>query len=126
MIQMTLLEQYAPRFGCRLTPEQARAFQTYYDALVDWNERINLTAISGAEAAQIKHFLDSLTCLLAFPDGQGLSVLAVGSGAGFPGLPLKIVRPPCIPTVCDALPILVREIQIYTPHEKSSLLRYLW
>jgi 16S rRNA (guanine527-N7)-methyltransferase len=90
---MDLLTRYCPRFGCSLTPEQIIAFQVYSDELVAWNERANLTAITGAEAIEVKHFLDSLTCLQALPQGDGLLVLDVGSGAGFPGLPLKIVRP---------------------------------
>lgn len=90
---MPLLQQHASGFGWQLTPAQLAAFQTYADELETWNRRANLTAITGDEAVQIKHFLDSLTCLLAFPDGEGQRAIDVGSGAGFPGLPLKIMRP---------------------------------
>ena len=90
---MQLLEQHAQTFGLHLTPEQIAAFQIYDDELAAWNERANLTAISGAEAVQIKHFLDSLTCLLAFPGQPAPRVIDVGTGAGFPGLPIRIVRP---------------------------------
>lgn len=90
---MELLVEHAQQFGFRLTAEQRAVFQTYYDELTIWNERVNLTAITGSQAVQIKHFLDSLTCLLAFPSGTYLRVIDVGSGAGFPGLPIKIMRP---------------------------------
>ncbi len=90
---MIVLQESARRLGWQLTTAQLAAFQTYADELAAWNQRANLTAINQPDAVQIKHFLDSLTCLLAFPPGQGLRVIDVGSGAGFPGLPLKIVRP---------------------------------
>jgi len=99
---MQLLEQHALAFGLHLTPEQITAFQTYHDELAAWNERANLTAISGTEAVQIKHFLDSLTCLLAFPAGAPLRVIDVGTGAGFPGLPIRIVRPDVRLTLLEA------------------------
>jgi 16S rRNA (guanine527-N7)-methyltransferase len=90
---MPLLQHHAQRFCWQLTPQQLEAFQVYYDELAAWNQRANLTAIVQPEAVEIKHFLDSLTCLLAFPEGRGLRVIDVGSGAGFPGLPVRIVRP---------------------------------
>lgn len=81
--------------GIELTPAQLAMFQTYYEQLVDWNRRVNLTAITDYEDVQIKHFADSLAVLLAIGGdfGAQTSLIDVGSGAGFPGLPLKIVRP---------------------------------
>ena len=80
--------------GLVLTPQQRRAFQLYYQELVTWNARFNLTAITDLEGVQVRHFLDSLSCLLAIgDDAQGQSLIDVGSGAGFPGFPLKIVYP---------------------------------
>ena len=76
------------------------AFQRYFEELVTWNRRLNLTAITEYEQVQVRHFADSLTCLLASPGlleaaRQGLECAAidVGAGAGFPGIPLKIVWP---------------------------------
>jgi 16S rRNA (guanine527-N7)-methyltransferase len=100
---MHLLERHALRFGWRLTPGQLAAFQTYADELEVWNVRANLTAIVEPGAVQIKHFLDSLTCLLAVPALEGLQVIDVGSGAGFPGLPLKIVRPDLHMTLLESV-----------------------
>jgi 16S rRNA (guanine527-N7)-methyltransferase len=73
-------------------------FQRYRQELLDWNTRVNLTAITKPEEVLIKHFLDSLSLLLALPssllhDETSLRLLDIGSGAGFPGLPLKIVHP---------------------------------
>src|SRR5438132_2102852 len=67
-------------------------FLRYRQELLDWNTRINLTAITDPEEVLIKHFLDSLS-LLSVYDKPRARLLDIGSGAGFPGLPLKIVRP---------------------------------
>lgn len=92
---MELLEEGARRWGLDLTPYMLAAFQTYYEELIAWNERANLTAITDYREVQIKHFLDSLSCLLVL---EGLPLerwrgLDIGAGAGLPGLPLKIARP---------------------------------
>jgi len=65
--RMRLLRHGARDLGLCLTPEHLAAFQLYYEELVSWNERFNLTAVTEYEAVQSKHFLDSLTCLLALP-----------------------------------------------------------
>lgn len=79
--------------GLRLSSAQLSAFQTYEDQLIEWNQRFNLTAISEPEKIRIKHFLDSLTCLIATRDTAMNRIADVGAGAGFPGIPLKIVFP---------------------------------
>lgn len=84
----------AKALGLPLSPSQVQAFQRYADELLAWNKRLNLTAITTPEGIQIKHFLDSLTCLLAIPPTSGpRRVIDVGTGAGFPGVPLKIYDP---------------------------------
>jgi 16S rRNA (guanine527-N7)-methyltransferase len=108
---MELLRDGARSLGLCLTSVHVRAFQTYYHELGAWNLKFNLTTVTRYEEVQIKHFLDSLTCLLALPvpgaapsaglpDVVPLSTaetpllcMDVGTGAGFPGLPLKIMRP---------------------------------
>src|SRR5205809_4969724 len=67
-------------------------FLRYRQELLDWNTRFNLTAITDPEEVLIKHFLDSLSLLIAY-DRPGARLLDIGSGAGFPGLPRKIARP---------------------------------
>ena len=85
----------AARLGVSLSAEQIRLFRRYYLAMAEWNERVNLTAVSGWEATQRRHFLDSLSVRAALPDGvlDGGRFADVGSGAGLPGIPLKIAFP---------------------------------
>ncbi len=71
---------------------QIRTFMTYLSELKKWNKAYNLTALKTDEDIIVKHFLDSLLYLKAIPEGE-VSVMDVGSGAGFPGIPIKIVRP---------------------------------
>lgn len=79
--------------GFPLTQQQQKAFQLFEDELIAWNEKFNLTAIRDREGIRVKHFLDSLTCLRAFPALQNHKVIDIGTGAGFPGIPLKLYCP---------------------------------
>ncbi|TKJ28592.1 MAG: 16S rRNA (guanine(527)-N(7))-methyltransferase RsmG [Chloroflexi bacterium B3_Chlor] len=91
---MELLQTGAKEWGLTLTPDQLEAFELYYQQLIVWNERVNLTAITNYEEVQVKHFLDSLSCLQVLSDlSPEARCIDIGAGAGFPGLPLKIVRP---------------------------------
>ncbi len=79
--------------GLSLNPSQVEAFETYARELAAWNQRISLTAISKPSEVRNKHFLDSLSCWLALRGTPIERVIDLGSGAGFPGLPLKILQP---------------------------------
>ena len=82
----------AKRLGFELSQPQLESFQLYYEELVQWNERVNLTAIKDYEEVQTRHFLDSLTVAL-FLDDIPCPVLDLGTGAGFPGIPVRILLP---------------------------------
>jgi len=84
-----------------VSPRQAEQFCRYYELLVDWNSRMNLTAITEKEDVAKKHFLDSLLAIPYLPEGA--SCIDVGTGAGFPGIPLAIMRPDLSMTLLDSL-----------------------
>jgi 16S rRNA (guanine527-N7)-methyltransferase len=96
---MEQLEAGARHLGLTLNSKQLALFQVFYQDLVAWNQRFNLTAITEYEQVQIRHFVDSLSCLLAFEESHSdrgdrpLRCIDIGSGAGFPGLPIKIYCP---------------------------------
>ena len=91
---MKVLAQQAQEIlGLRLTNTQLAALETYEKELISWNQKTNLTAIDQPEKIRTKHFLDSMSCVLAMRDTPMARVIDVGSGAGFPGLPLKILYP---------------------------------
>lgn len=95
----------AARLGLSLTEGQLASFEIYYRELVAWNERVNLTAVTACEEVQTRHFLDSLACspvVPALPEGGRMRAIDVGSGAGLPGLPLKIVWPGLRLTLLEA------------------------
>ena len=87
-LQQTLLQH-----GFPLEPVQLDQFVTYWRELKRWNSRMNLTSIRGDREIIIKHFLDSLSVLQCFDIKPGDSVIDIGTGAGFPGLPIKIYIP---------------------------------
>jgi 16S rRNA (guanine527-N7)-methyltransferase len=101
---MKTLESGAGELGLSLTPGQLEKFGLFYRELIDWNRRVNLTAITGYEEVQVRHFLDSLTVVLAVGplDRPDVRVIDIGSGAGLPGVPLKIVFPAVRLTLLEA------------------------
>jgi 16S rRNA (guanine527-N7)-methyltransferase len=100
---MEKLKAGAKKLGLDLTSEQLDQFQMYYQELVDWNRRINLTAITDYEEVQTRHLLDSLTLTLVLKPSIGnASIIDVGTGAGIPGLPLKIMFPEIELVLLDA------------------------
>lgn len=88
--------------GIVLTDTQLHQFELYYQTLVEWNEKMNLTAITQKEDVYLKHFYDSLTISFDY-DFKDQSLCDIGAGAGFPSIPLKIVYPQLKVTIVDSL-----------------------
>jgi 16S rRNA (guanine527-N7)-methyltransferase len=96
-----LLIEGAKAFGVYLDEKAIKAFDIYLKELLKWNQKINLTAIRSEKGIVLKHFLDSLSVKPYLPEDS--SVLDIGSGAGFPGIPLKIARPAHQMTLMDSV-----------------------
>jgi 16S rRNA (guanine527-N7)-methyltransferase len=93
----------APALGIELTVEQLGRFEEFYRLLLETNKSLNLTSIVEEREVAIKHFLDSLTCFSAVSFDDGMTLMDIGAGAGFPGIPLKICRPGLLVTLVESL-----------------------
>ena len=91
------------KINIEITQEQLDKLNKFYDLLVNWNEKINLTTITNQNDVYLKHFYDSLTLIKVVDLTKDLKVLDVGTGAGFPGIVLKIVFPNLKITLLDSL-----------------------
>ena len=91
-------------FGFPLTDRQKEQYERYFELLVEWNEKINLTAITEKDEVYIKHFYDSIAPILqGLIENQPIRLLDIGAGAGFPSLPMKILFPELDVTIIDSL-----------------------
>lgn len=109
----SLLSRSASSIGIDLTNEQVGKFIIYLGQLKEWNRTTNLTSIVKDEEIVVKHFIDSIAAVNAESFTQGSLIFDIGSGAGFPGIPLKIIRPD------------LRFVLVEPSKKKSSFLRYI-
>ncbi|CRK82452.1 16S rRNA (guanine(527)-N(7))-methyltransferase RsmG [Neobacillus massiliamazoniensis] len=101
-----ILEQFATMLhdkGISLSEDQLGQFEAYYETLVEWNEKMNLTAITNKADVFLKHFYDSITASIYFDFTKPFHLCDVGAGAGFPSIPLKIAFPHIQVTIVDSL-----------------------
>lgn len=89
--------------GISLSPQQLEQYETYYSLLVEWNEKMNLTAITEKREVYLKHFYDSISAAFYFDFHHPYHLCDVGAGAGFPSLPIKIAFPELHITIVDSL-----------------------
>ena len=105
----TLLDQQ----NIILTDQQKFQFERYFELLVEWNQKINLTAITDKEEVYLKHFYDSIAPILqGLISNQAIKLLDIGAGAGFPSLPMKILFPQLEVTIIDSLNKRINFLQL--------------
>lgn len=102
------LINYAKKLHINLNDTKCKQLLDYYHLLIEWNKKINLTSITDYEEVVIKHFIDSLSIVYSIDLNGEFSLVDVGSGAGFPGIPLKIVFPSLNVTLIDSLDKRIR------------------
>lgn len=101
MDEIQFIEQLKIK-GINLTDKQIQQFHQYYKILIEWNQKMNLTAITKKEEVYLKHFYDSISVAFDF-SFSNQSIIDVGAGAGFPSIPLKIIYPDLQITIVDSL-----------------------
>jgi 16S rRNA (guanine527-N7)-methyltransferase len=99
----TLVRNAQELFGIQLSKTQLKALTTYEKELMIWNEKISLTAIRDEAGIRTKHFLDSFSCVQAWMEDPPQTLVDIGSGAGFPGIPLKILYPRLKLTIVESV-----------------------
>lgn len=98
-----ILQDFAEKSDIKLTDIQVQKFKRYYELLIEWNQKMNLTALVEPGDVALKHFCDSMLLLKFVDIPKGSSVIDVGTGAGFPSIPIKIVRPDIKLCLLDSL-----------------------
>ena len=102
MMNMNIIEKYLNELDFSYDEKQIDNFNKYYELLVEWNKKFNLTSITEYEDVVLKHFIDSIL-ICKFIEFKGKRIIDVGTGAGFPGIPLKIMNPDSEIILLDSL-----------------------
>ncbi|MCE7782143.1 16S rRNA (guanine(527)-N(7))-methyltransferase RsmG [Staphylococcus xylosus] len=102
-MSVTWLTKQLSTHGIELSDKQQQQFQTYYQMLVEWNEKMNLTSITEEHEVYLKHFYDSIAASFHTDLTKELTICDIGAGAGFPSIPLKIIFPNLKVTIVDSL-----------------------
>ena len=120
-----ILVDGAEELGIELSERQVKQFLTYLGILQDWNKRMNLTSLKDPREIIITHFLDSLTILKAI-DNKEISAIDIGTGAGFPGIPLKILRPQISLSLLDSSRKRIEFLEYLSKSLKLKELEIIW
>ena len=99
----SLVQDARTLFNIQLSRRQVGALATYECELIEWNQKFNLTAIRDTAGIRTKHFLDSFSCVLAWRANPPANLIDIGTGAGFPGIPLKILYPQLKVTLVESI-----------------------
>ena len=91
------------KFGGKIDEEKLNQFEIYSSLLVEWNEKMNLTGVTDPDGISVRHFADSISPLFNIDFPENSKIIDVGTGAGFPGVPIKIMRPDIKITLLDSL-----------------------
>jgi 16S rRNA (guanine527-N7)-methyltransferase len=102
-MNLSSFQEHLKNEGIEITEKQLQQFERYFHILVEWNEKMNLTAITDQEEVYAKHFYDSITAAFYFDFTNEFHLCDVGAGAGFPSIPLKILFPQINVTIVDSL-----------------------
>ena len=111
MIFREELNKAAILYQLPLSQDQVEAYTKYFDLLIEWNQQVNLTAITQPDQVAVKHMIDSISCFDSSVFFAGARMIDVGTGAGFPGLPLKIFQSDLGLTLLDSLNKRVKFLQ---------------
>ncbi|MBU4561508.1 16S rRNA (guanine(527)-N(7))-methyltransferase RsmG [bacterium] len=116
----------AKELGIELSEKQAKQFLTYLEILQDWNKRINLTSLKDPKEIIVTHFLDSLTVSKGIDEIDPIRVIGIGTGAGFPGIPLKILRPQISLSLLDSSRKRIEFLEYLSKSLKLKELEIIW
>lgn len=125
MNSQDILRQGGREIGLDIDDKMIERFSGFKDLLIEWNKKINLTTITDENEIMIKHFLDSLTCILSGVIRNDLKIIDVGTGAGFPGIPLKVYYDNLDITLLDSLNKRIKYLEVVCEKLKLNDVRFL-